>query len=175
VLKKSGIQKQQGQSIVELALLLPILVLLFIGMVEVVFISRSYLALLESSSQGAHLGSQGLALYNNSEIYTLVTQNLSREGYEASSLIDVIITRADLVGGNAIQNYQVTNMKGSGRATILTPTVLTSRLRGGDPAGRLIAVEVVYNHQLLFNFPIIRNLFPNPFPLVAYSIQYTAR
>ena len=66
-------------------------------------------------------------------------------------------------------------MKGSGRATILTPAVLISRLRGGDPAGRLIAVEVVYNHQLLFNFPIIRNLFPNPFPLVAYSIQYTAR
>ncbi len=98
----SGRNGQQGQSIVELALLLPILVLLFIGMVEVVFISRSYLALLESSTQGAHLGSQGLALYNNSEIYTLITQNLLREGYDTSSLIDVIITRADLVGGNVI-------------------------------------------------------------------------
>jgi hypothetical protein len=172
--KQSNKQNQHGQSMIEMALLLPIWVVLFIGMVEVIFICRTYLVILDSSYQGAHLGSQGLALYDNDEIYTLVTQDLSH-GYDNSSLIDVIITRADVVGGTTLQNYTQVNMKGSGRASILTQEILTSRLRGGDPAGRLIAIEVVYDHQLLFNFPIVRNLFPNPFPLVAYTIQYVAR
>jgi hypothetical protein len=172
--KQSNKQNQQGQSMIELALLFPIIVVLFIGMVEVIFICRTYLTILDSSYQGAHLGSQGLALYDNDEIYTLVTQNLS-PAYNNSYLIDVIITRVDLVGGTSLQNYNVFNMKGSGRASILTPAILTSRLRGSDPAGRLIAVEVVYDHHLLFNFPIIRNLFPNPFPLVGYTIQYVVR
>jgi hypothetical protein len=172
--KQSNTQKQQGQSLVEAAIFLPIVLVLLIGMVEVVFICHSYLTLLDSSYQGAHLGSQGLALYDNNEIYTLVTQDLS-PGYNNSSLIDVIITRADLVGGTTLQNYKVVNMKGSSQASILTPAIIISRLRGIDPAGRLIAVEVVYDYQLLFNFPIVRNLFPNPFHLVAYTIQYVAR
>ena len=159
---------------VETALMFPILLLLFAGMLEVVFICRTYLVILDSSYQGAHLGSQGLALYDDNEIYTLVTQDLT-PGYNDSSLIDVIITRAKLNGGTSITITEVRNMKGSGRASKLTPAILISRLRGGDLSGRLIAVEVVYDHQLKLNLPIIRNLLPNPFPLVAYTIQYVAR
>jgi hypothetical protein len=165
----------RGQSIVELALVFSVLALLLIGMVEVVFICRTYLALLDSSYQGAHLGSQGLTQYDNNEIYTLVTQNLTREGYNTNSLIDVIITRADLAGDTVIQNYKVYCMKCSGRNSVFTPTLLSTRLRGGDPTGQLIVVEIVYDHKLLFDYPLISNIFPNPFPLVAYSIQYVAR
>jgi hypothetical protein len=148
---KSGTHITQGQSIVELSLTLPILILLLIGMVEVVNICRNYLALLGGSYEGAHLGSQGLTRYDNNEIYTLVTQGLAQEGYTDSSLIDVIITRATLVGGTGIQNYQVYNMKGSGRTSIFTPSILAGRLRSGDPSGKIIVVEIVYDHKLLFN------------------------
>ena len=72
----SNIKKQHGQSMVETALMFPILLLLFAGMIEAVFICRSYLVLLDSSYQGAHIGSQGLALYDDNEIYTLVKQDL---------------------------------------------------------------------------------------------------
>jgi hypothetical protein len=182
--KKSNTLNQRGQSMIETALLFPVLLLLFAGMIEVVFICRSYLVILDSSYQGAHLGSQGIALYDDTEIYTLVTQDLS-PGYNNSNLIDVIITRATLNGGTSITinpGYPK-NMKGSGRASKLTPAILTSRLRcvpypspvGCDLSGRLIAVEVVYDHPLLFNFSFTRGLIPNPFPLVAYTIQYVAR
>ncbi len=175
MLNKSGTDKTRGQSIIELALIMPVLILLVIGMVEVVNICRNYLSLLDSTYQGAHLGSQGLARYDNNEIYTLVTQGLVQEGYNNSSLIDVIITRADLVGGKVIRNYQSYNMKGSGRASIFTQTNIINRLRDGDPLGKIIVVEIVYDHTLVFNLPIIYNLFPNPFPLIAYSIQYVQR
>ncbi len=172
--KQSNTQKQHGQSMIETALLFPIMLLLFAGMIEAVFIGRSYLVILDTSYQGAHLGSQGLALYDDSEIYDLVTQDLS-PGYNNSHLIDVIITRAKLNGGTSITITSVNNMKGSGRASKLTPAILISRLRSGDLNGRLIAVEVVYDHPLLFDFPVVWDLFPNPFPLVAYTIQYVAR
>ncbi len=167
---------QRGQSMIETALMFPIFLLLFAGMIEVVFICRSYLVLLDSSYQGAHLGSQGLALFDDQEVYNLVTQNLS-PSYNNSRLVDVIITRATLNGGTSItiNTGYPRNMKGSGRASILTPAVLISRLRGGDLSGRLIAVEVVYDHPLLFNFSFTRGLIPNPFPLDAYTIQYVAR
>ncbi len=174
--KHPNIRRQHGQSMVETALLFPILFLLFAGMIEVVFICRSYLVILDSSYQGAHLGSQGIALYDDTEIYTLVSQDLSPR-YNNSNLIDVIITRATLNGGTSITinpGYPK-HMKGSGRASILTPAILISRLRGGDLSGRLIAVEVVYDHPLLFNFSFTRGLIPNPLPLVAYTIQYVAR
>jgi hypothetical protein len=176
--KHWNIKKQHGQSMVETALMFPILLLLFAGMIEAVFICRSYLVLLDSSYQGAHIGSQGLALYDNNEIYTLVKQDLIPNlipNDTDPSLIDVIITRANLNGGTSITITEVRNMKGSGRASKLTPAILISRLRVGDLSGRLIAVEVVYDHPLKLNLPIIRNLLPNPFPLVAYTIQYVAR
>jgi hypothetical protein len=174
--KQSNTKAQRGQSMIETALLFPVLLVLFAGMIEVVFICRTYLAILDSSYQGAHLGSQGLALYDDNEIYTLVQQDLSPR-YNNSHLIDVIITRATLKGGKSlvIDTGYPKNMKGSGRTSILTSAILTSRLKTGDLAGRLIAVEVVYDHPLLFDFPFIWDLIPNPFPLVAYTIQYVAR
>jgi Flp pilus assembly protein TadG len=172
--RQSNKHNQHGQSMIETALLFPVLLILFAGMIEIVFISRSYLVILDSSYQGAHLGSQGLALYNDQEIYDLVTQDLSPR-YNNSSLIDVIITRATLNGGTSLTITNVHHMKGSGRASKLTQAILTSRLNPDDLAGQLIAVEVVYDHPLLFDFPIIWDLIPDPFPLVAYTIQYVAR
>jgi len=172
--KRSNIKGQRGQSMVETALMFPILLVLFAGMIEIVFIARSYLVILDASYQGSHLGSQGPGLYDNNEIYTLTQQDLGPK-FNDSHLIDVIITRANLNGGTSLTITEVKNMKGSGRASILTPAILSSRLRAGDLSGRLIAVELVYDHPLLFDFPIIWGIFPNPFPLVAYTIQYVAR
>jgi hypothetical protein len=180
--KKPNTQNQHGQSMIETALLFPILLLLFAGMIEVVYVFRSYLVILDSTYQGAHLGSQGVKLYDDSEIYTLVTQDLS-PGYNSANLIDVIITRAKLNGGTSVTITSVHNMKGSGRTSILTSAILQSRLRCNaypppgecDPSGLLIAVEVVYDQPLLFDFSFTRGIIPNPVHLVAYTIQYVAR
>lgn len=163
--------KQRGQSMIETALLFPILLLLFAGMIEVVFVCRTYLVLLDASYQGAHIGVQGKDLYDDNEVYTLVTQDL-QPYYNNSHLIDVIITRGTFNGGTSVTITTVNHMKGSTRPTILTPALIASRLRSGDLSSRFIAVEVVYDQPLLFNFFYIRGLIPNPFPLVAYTIQY---
>jgi hypothetical protein len=178
--KQTNTHKQRGQSMIETALMFPIFLILFAGMIEVVYICRSYLAILGGSYQGAHLGSQGYMLYDDNEVYTLVTQDLSPR-YNNSNLVDVIITRATWNGTNLsfdldpVTNKRYPkNMKGSTAVSILTKVILEKRLKD-YPATRLIVVEVVYNQPLLFNFPIIWDLIPDPFPLVAYTIQYVAR
>jgi hypothetical protein len=118
-----------------------------------------------------------MLFYDDNKIYTLVQQDLSPK-YNTSSLIDVIITRATLNGGTSltIDAGYPKNMKGSSRHSIFANSSdLSDRLRSNDLGGRLIVVEVVYDHPLLFDFPIIWDLLPNPFPLVAYTIQYVAR
>ena len=175
---KSDMDSRRGQSLVELAIILPILITLLLGMVELVNIGRTYLALLDTSYQGAHLGSQGIKLYDNTKIYTLVTQDLTNKGYNTSNLIDVFIIRAKLDGGTTINNYSVGNptMKGSGEAPILGLGVLQGRLTSADPPNsRLIAVEIYYKYQYIFPWPKIKGLLPDPFPLRAYTIQYSPR
>ena len=172
---KLGTDSRRGQSLVELALILPFLITLLLGMVEVVNIGRTYLALLDTTYQGAHLGSQGITRYDNNKINTLVTQDLTNKGLNTSNLIDVIIIRADLPGGAVIEDLTAGHMRSPGRASKLTAAVLAGRLNGSDPSGKLVAVEIVYDYKLLFPWPNLAGILPDPFPLVTYTIQYTPR
>jgi hypothetical protein len=143
-------------------------------MVEVVNIGRTYLALLDSSYQGAHLGSQGAGRFDNNEINTLVTDDLTNKGLNnTSNLVDVIIVGAKLTGNQGFTNYSKTSMRSPGTSATLTSSALSGRLKSGDPAGGyLVAVEMVYNYHLLFPWPQIKGLLPTPsqYELIPSSI-----
>jgi len=49
-------RRDRGQSLFDLALVLPLLVVLLAGLVEVVFYARTYLAMLEATRGGARFG-----------------------------------------------------------------------------------------------------------------------
>lgn len=158
---------------VELAITLPFILLLVIGSVEVVLMGRAYLALLESTVVSSRLGSSGETFYDDSEILTLTDQVLSREGYNSSDLVDVIITRADLVNGTSVENYQVFHMNTTNPQTpFITTSLLLSRMEAGDPNVSMVAVEVYYNHRLLFGGA---HVLPDPLVLRAFTINALPR
>jgi hypothetical protein len=161
-------KSQRGQSLMEMAVALPFLLFLLIGMTEVAFAGRTYLALLEASVVGSRLGSSGETYYDDNDIFLLTTQVLSQEGYDSSGLIDIFVVRADLVGGETVENYQVTKMLGSERATKLTEALLLSRLDTGDPDVSVVGVEVLYDHNFSPNYS---GVIPYPLVLRAYTIQ----
>jgi Flp pilus assembly protein TadG len=170
--QESARHQERGQSLIEIALTLPLLVLLLVGLVEVAFVARTYLVLLEATREGARLGARGAANFDNSEILALVQQNLSREGLStATGLADVIIVRADVGPGAVVSQYDAYSMLGGGRAAHLSPSTLLSRLAAGDPQTRLIGVEIYYNQRSLLGFPLISDIFPDPLVLHAYSIM----
>jgi hypothetical protein len=163
-------KRERGQSFVELALILPLLVLLLVGLVETAFFARTYLIVLEASRESARLGARGAANFDNDEIRTLVEQHLSREGYD-SGLKDVIIVRADVGPGKVLNDYVAVSMLGSRQSVRLTKSTLLSRLDPSDPRGRLIGVEIYYDHQPALGFPLISDLFPDPTTVHTYSIM----
>jgi Flp pilus assembly protein TadG len=156
----------------EVALTLPLLVVLLVGLVEVAFMARTYLALVEASREGARVGARGAANFDNSEILTLVQQDLSRQGLStATGLKDVIVVRADVGPGAVINQYNAYSMLGSGRPAQLSQDALRSSLVAGDPQTRLIGVEIYFDHKPLLGFPLVSDIFPDPFFLHAYSIM----
>ena len=150
--------------------MLPLLVLLLVGLIEVVFYARTYLVLLSATREGARIGARGAANFDNGEILTLIQQNLSREGYDAG-LMDVIIVRADVGPGRVVSDYDATSMLGSGQPVFLSSSLIQSRLDDNDPHGRLIGVEVYFSHEPLIGFPLLSGLFPDPTIIHAYSIM----
>lgn len=157
---------------VELALTLPLLVALFVGLVEVAFLARTYLVVLEASREGARLAARGLANFDNNEIQTLVEQDLSRAGITTGNgLIDIIIVRANIGPGQTVSSYEEYSMLGSGRPATMTKPEILSRLQPGDPHGRLVAVEIYVDHQPVTNFPGMSAIFSDPLSLHPYSIM----
>jgi len=164
--------RSRGQSLVELALVLPLLILLLGGLVETVFYVRNYLALLEASREGARIGARGSANYDDSEIDALVQQDLSRQGIDTTTgLVDVIIVRAEVGPGEAVTNYSAVRMHDSSQPVYLTRLKLHERLQARDPKARLVAVELYYNHRPVLGLPLVSVIFPNPMLLHTYSIM----
>jgi len=71
--KKAG---ESGQSLVELALILPVFLLLLVGLVEVGDSLNSYLTVIDASRDAARLGSRGQA--SDAEIRNLVGKDMER-------------------------------------------------------------------------------------------------
>ena len=172
---RSKVRRERGQSMVELALTLPLLVVLLVGLVEVAFIGRTYLVLLEGTREGARLGARGAAIFSNDSILTLVEQDLSREGYASDALMDVFIVRAVVGPGQVVSDYEATSMRGSGRSPYLSQALLTSRLKADDPRGRLVGVEIHFDHEPLLGFPGISDILPDPLALRPYSLMRVQR
>lgn len=78
-----------GQSMVELGIMLPLLLILVIGVIEVNNALNAYITVVNSARDGARLGSKGAA--SDSEIQALVVKDLERLP-QATSPSNVTVT-----------------------------------------------------------------------------------
>lgn len=161
-------KKNSGQSLLEFVLLIPILLLLILGTTEIVFMGRTYLAVLDISVAAARLGANGIANYDNNDIYQFALDKMNIEGPAPEGLIDVIITRARLKNGVSVSDYSVERMKGSSQSTLFDPSYLVGKINAGDPSIGIVAVEILYDHPFLFSGTVF---LPNSITIRAHSIQ----
>jgi hypothetical protein len=94
-----------GQSVVELALVLPIFVLLLTGVVEVGNALNSYLTVVDVSRDAARLGSKGLA--QNEDIKKMASSEMAKlpDGFDSAQ--DMTITRNTGCPGDTCIKVQV--------------------------------------------------------------------
>lgn len=83
---------QDGQGLVELALLIPLLLTLALSIVQAGLVLRAYIVVDNSAREGARLASRG-HWFDDSEVLTVINQNLSRIRADSTNTT-VLLTRA---------------------------------------------------------------------------------
>ena len=92
--------RERGQSAAELAFILPLLLLIVVGIVEVAGSMNTYLTLVNAARDGARLGSKGLA--TDDQIRNLVVTETARLRDPVDPLDDVSVVRWSLGGEDSI-------------------------------------------------------------------------
>lgn len=84
--------RERGQGLVEMAIILPLFLLIIVGVVEVTNAMTSYVTLVSSSRDGARLGSKGLA--TDAEIKNMVVIETDHLRNDPDPLNDITVVHA---------------------------------------------------------------------------------
>jgi Flp pilus assembly protein TadG len=91
---------ERGQGLVEMAMMLPLMLVLVVGIVEVAAGYNAYTTVVSASRDGARLGSKGSA--NDSAVQALVVKDLGRLKNPVTTS-DVTVTHPTVSGTKAIR------------------------------------------------------------------------
>jgi hypothetical protein len=186
----------RGQSLVEVAIAFPVLIMLFTGMVEFGFILNNYLSLLDATRDSARFWSNSdpfdtakaprekfyedaakMVRYTLDPSYDPET-NTFKSSYKGRRIIldpladDVIISvygikDAAITGARPAGPYR---LFGHYQPIFTEADVLNMHVTGAPKAGILI-VEVHYNYHHVLRLPWMTAWLPNPMHMRAYTIM----
>ncbi|CAG1012131.1 hypothetical protein ANAEL_04350 [Anaerolineales bacterium] len=187
-------RKSKAQSLVEVAIAFPILIMLFGGVVEFGFIVNYYLSLLDATRDSARYWSQddpfladGVTDDNDFyyqtayDVQKYLDPSILNPSYKGRKILldpakdDVIVSvYGTKKGGNTVlwRNAGPYHLFSNGKyASIFTvESIENSRVTSAPNAGILV-VEVHYNYHHVLNLPWMTAFIPNPLHLQAYSIM----
>jgi Flp pilus assembly protein TadG len=140
---------ERGNSLVEIALILPVILILFLGIIEVSFLLFAHVQVANAVREGARTGSL-CRLHANCDTLT------------------------DVVKANVFAEAQFLNMtdasSGGNTTVVVQPSSLASIPAVGDP----ITVTVTYNHSPPFVSGYVP-MFPDPIPVEHTLIMHFDR
>jgi hypothetical protein len=196
------VSSEEGQSLSEFFLILPILIFLFIGVMELGVAMFTYLVVATAGREGARFAARGE--FTGEEIaYRVLVAIKPLPVNPDNTQIIVTCVEIDATGNYTISepSYFTGEIAPDGEVTIIplfppTDTVKSTRidysifeelaeqneefnqdLPPGTPPSEnnLVAVEAFYEHEQLFGLPIMSEIFPNPFELYFSSIMRVTR
>ncbi len=91
---------ERGQSLVEMGIMLPLLLILVIGVIEVNNVLNAYITVVNSARDGARLGSKGAA--TDDEIKALVVKDLERLP-QSTPLTNITVTHTSVSSVDAVR------------------------------------------------------------------------
>lgn len=177
--------RERGQSVVEVALILPLLLMILVGMVEVGWAMRAHLTVTSASREGARFGSRRVFSYDEIQevVYVaMLALNPQFDGADANATI--IITKVHI---DAVGNWTI-----DGGAPYVTGTLpVASRIPAGtfqqiaddnvvfndthttlESENNIVVVEVFFNNDLLLASGIgAQTVGPGPLQLYGRSIN----
>jgi len=185
---KKGKHKSKGQSLVELTLALPVLLILLSGLVEFGFMLNYYLTLLDATREAARFYSNldpfnadltdnmsfydGAAAMAKDQLEPRTVNDTSRKIMLDHAADDVIVTVYSVSGNNVVTHpttgaYHMFNNQTSS----FTAATLQNQLVAGAPCAGILVVEVAYNYHQVLALPWLTPFVPNPVLLHAYTVM----
>jgi hypothetical protein len=193
-------RKSPGQSLVEVAIAFPILIMLFAGVVEFGFILNFYLSLLDATRDSARRYSTGDpfdatlfsptygadTFYHDAafQVQRILDPTIDKPTYRGRRIVlipsrdDVIVTvygaKDNTVilwrAGGPYHLFPTAGSAGNYSSIFTAQNILDTRVADAPNAGVLL-VEVHYNYRHVLNLPWMTAWLPNPLHLQAYTIM----
>lgn len=186
--RKTAQRKSRGQSLVEVAIAFPIIIMLFSGLIEFGFILNYYLSLLDATREAARFysnsdpfnedGSDKMSFYHETAAW--VISNLHpQDANDTSRKItldphrdDVIVTVFS-VSGTTVTRYPTAGdfrLYGNHTSRISNAYIQSQLISDAPPAGILL-VEVYYAYHQTLALPWLSLFLPDPVTLHAYTMM----
>jgi hypothetical protein len=191
---RKGLSRARGQSLVEIAIALPVLLILLSGMIELGFMLNYYLSLLDCTREAARLGSlwdpflrdglkpigdnlnfyQGVAGTVLYSLQPVNAQDTSRKIVLDSASDDVVVSVFSVDGTHVVRFPS--SMGGeyhwfNNQPSAFSDAEIISRLIGEAPETGILLVEIYYAYHQVLALPWITIIIPNPTMLHAYTMM----
>jgi hypothetical protein len=147
--------KERGQGLVEMALILPFLLVLVVGMVELGVALNRQIVVVNAAREGARFGATGASPGDIHEV-TLSATSQMFDFAEGDSVVFVVHAEVDKEG-NGFEEWIVNAWPEGSDAPHVTPGEVLADLQAhGDASGvKLVIVDVEYDHRSLLGLPIV--------------------
>lgn len=190
--------RSRGQSLVELAIVLAVLMFMLVGIVEYGFLLNKYLNLVDATREAARFGSNVNPFdeFNNVDMNFFVRPDTSQpvdavtnpaglsdlvEDFVRPLVLnpaatdDIVISFFSVDGDGDVLRFPTTMPNGYSRFgqknSRFSDAEITARLDASAPATGVLLVEIFYNYPQTLNLPVFSNLVPNPIPVYTYAIM----
>jgi hypothetical protein len=189
-------QKSLGQSIVEFAILLPLLIMMLSGLIEFGFMLNYYLDIIDAAREAARFAASDDPLhddatgvyvdpnpgfYNRAQTVTLQSLTIGSGGQITLNpatddvVVSVFSVLTTPMGGVVDKRFPL----GPGEVALYNNKVseldvttdIEPALDAGAPNTGMVSVEIFYDYHMVLGLPWIRAFVPDPVTLYAYSIM----
>lgn len=169
----------RGQSLVELAIVLALLLFMVIAIVEYGFLLNQYLDVLDAGREAARQASLGDPFLENGSVdpnfyldVSALVDNFLLPTELDPTLDDIVISFFSVSSGNAVRFPDADGWSRFGiSSTQLTTEEIENRLNASAPATGVLLIEIFYNYWQTLNLPLFTNMIPNPIPLYTFAIM----
>jgi Flp pilus assembly protein TadG len=162
----------------ELAVALPILLLLLVGMVEAVALANSHLRLQATVREGARFGSHAAVpatAQGAAQIREVVLSQMEADGLVVANPdqdIVVVFAKLDPQSKSPIARVQYPSSSNACPTDLSTKELMARASAGkGLASTMLVAVEVCFQHAQVLGLPIVSDLLPDPVPIHLHTVM----
>lgn len=178
------VTKSKGQSLVETAIMLPILLIILVGIVELGFALANQMTVTTSAREGTRFGVR-FGPTNETEVNEAILQTVHDTSSKLFSLdetranVYVVRTKTDETGhidasstdfsASSYWVFEPLQDTAPVSGTLLTPAQIEADLQY-EPDMAVIAVQVFYDHRSVLGLPIVANL-AGQIPIGTYTVM----